>query len=208
MIQLMLPLGGTAGSQRHDNAKASTCLDRNWVQRAEIAAVLTGTIVLVPLTLVGTAIGDRQRMGLGGRLGIAGLWLVTERPAQTAGARLVRLTGTILLLPGIMVASEFPRFEIRTGRDLSDALFTPFVCVLPMMVALRRHYLFWHLNLSRHFIAVPSVNAENCQCVNATFTHHRIGGAIFARHCIANFVKSSMPDHAVTGWRPREHRCS
>jgi hypothetical protein len=83
-------------------------------------------------------------MGLGGLLGIAGLWLVTAPSAQTArrGWK-VRLTGTILLLPGIMVASEFLRFEIRTGRDLSDALFALFVCVLPMTIALHRLYLLW-----------------------------------------------------------------
>jgi hypothetical protein len=78
-------------------------------------------------------------------LGIAGLWVVTMSSAQTARrAWKVRLTGTILLIPGIMVATEFLRFEIRTGRDLSDALFTLFVCVLPMMIALHRLYVLWH----------------------------------------------------------------
>jgi len=47
-------------------------------------------------------------------------------------------------IPGIMVASEFLRFEIRTGRDVSDLLFALFVCVLPMVVALHRLYVLWH----------------------------------------------------------------
>ena len=78
-----------------------------------------------------------------------------------------------------MVASEFLRFEIATGRDLSDALFTLLVYVLPMTIALHRLYLFWPPQ--PNFIEAPSVNAENCQCVNANFTHNRIGGAIFRR---------------------------
>ena len=41
---------------------ASTYLDRNWLQWAEIAALLAGTIVLAPLALVGTAIRDGQLM--------------------------------------------------------------------------------------------------------------------------------------------------
>ena len=129
---------------RYDNA-VTTYLDRNWLQWAEIAALLAGTIVLAPLALVGTAIRDGQLMGLGGLLGIAGLWFVTAPSARTArrGWK-IRLTGTFLIIPGIIVASEFLRFEIRTGRDLSDALFALFICVLPMMIALHRLCVLWH----------------------------------------------------------------
>jgi len=123
---------------------ASTYLDRNWLQWAEIAAILVGTVVLAPLALLGIAIADGRLMGLGGLLGIAGLWVVTIPSAQTAPrAWKVRLTGTLLVIPGIMVASEFLRFEIRTGRDVSDALFALLVCVLPMVIALHRLYVLW-----------------------------------------------------------------
>jgi hypothetical protein len=101
--------------------------------------------VLGPLALVGIGIAHGQLMGLGGLLGIAGMWVVTVPLAQTARRSwTVRLTGTLLIIPGMMVASEFLLFEIRTGRDMSDVLFAVFVCVLPMTVALHRLYIFWH----------------------------------------------------------------
>ena len=119
-------------------------LGRNWLQWTEIIAVLVGTVFLAPLAIVGIAISGGLLVSLGGLMGIAGLWVLTIPRLPTIRQQLgLRLVGTLLVSPGVVVATVFLRFEMRTGRDASDALFAFFVCVLPIAIFLHRLYVAW-----------------------------------------------------------------
>jgi hypothetical protein len=117
---------------------------RNWLQWIEIGVLLLASIVLAPLTVLGSLIPDARAKALGGLAGIAGLWLVTAPTVSTLRSHWkLRLAGTSLIIPGFIVAVAFLNFQIRTGRDLSDLWTTLYVSVLPIIIAVHRLYLGW-----------------------------------------------------------------
>ena len=117
---------------------------RNWLQWIEIGALLLASIVLVPLTALGSVIPHARTKALGGLAGIAGLWLITAPTVFTLRSHpKLRLAGTLLIIPGLIVAFAFLNFQIRTGRDLSDVWATLYVSVVPISIALHRLYLGW-----------------------------------------------------------------
>jgi hypothetical protein len=117
---------------------------RNWLQWIEIGLLLVASAVLVPLTALGSAIPDARVKALGGLTGIAGLWLVTAPTVSALRRRWkLRLAGTLLTIPGFIVAFAFLNFQIRTGSGLSDVWITLYVSVLPIAIGMHRLYLGW-----------------------------------------------------------------
>jgi hypothetical protein len=123
-----------AGSESH----------RNWLQWIEIGVIAIASVVLVPLAVLGSAIPEARTKALGGLAGIAGLWVITAPTVSTLRNHWkLRLAGTLLAIPGLLVAAAFLRFQIRTGRGLSDVWTALYVSVLPITIALHRLYLGW-----------------------------------------------------------------
>ena len=119
-------------------------VNRNWLQWIEIGVIAIASVVLVPLAALGSAVPGSRGKALGGLAGIIGLWLITAPTVSTLRSHWkLRLAGTLLTIPGFLVAVAFLNFQIRTGRDLSDLWITLYVSLLPITIGLHRLYLGW-----------------------------------------------------------------